>query len=79
MLIILNSKYGVVYGEKQFNNFFGFNVCNILDQINTEKLNSCSNFSDKIYTNNNYFNLSFEYMYSKDDVSEWLINIKEIS
>lgn len=78
MLIILNSKYGVVYGEKQFNEFFGFNVCNILDQINTEKLISRSNFSDKIYTNNNYFNLSFEYMYNKDDVSEWLINIKEI-
>jgi CheY-like chemotaxis protein len=78
MLIILNSKYGVVYGEKQFNEFFGFNVCNILDQINTEKLNSCSNFSDKIYTNNNYFNLSFEYMYNKDNTTEWLINIKEI-
>ena len=52
MLIILNSKYGVVYGERQFNDFFGFNVDDILEQINTEKLNSCSNFSDKIYTNN---------------------------
>lgn len=78
MLVIYNSRYGFVYGEKHFLDFFGFNVSDILDKIENEKLKTNLSFNDKIYINNNYFNLSFEFLYNKDDTIEWLINIKEI-
>lgn len=77
MIIIYNSKYGIVYGEKQFYDFFGFTPSIIIEKLDKNNLNSTNNFSDKLYINNNYYNVFLELLY-KNEIFEWLINVKEI-
>lgn len=76
MIIIYNSKLGIIYGAQQFKNFFGFDAITLFQSFDLTIIRS--NFNEKINVNKRFFNLTFEAIHTDDNITEWLINVKEI-
>ena len=76
MIIIYNSKLGIIYGAQQFKNFFGFDAITLFQSFDLTIIKS--NFNEKINVNKRFFNLTFEAIHTDNNITEWLINVKEI-
>lgn len=78
MMLILNSKLGIIYGLQEFNDFYNIEPEDIIKQINFLDIDEKYISFDKISVNNRLFNISLELIIKNDDYKEWIIKIREI-
>lgn len=77
-MLILNSKFGIIYGLQEFNDFYNIDPEDILKQINFRVSEENYICFDKIYVNKRFFNVCLELIIKNDDYKEWIIKVREI-
>ena len=78
MILIINSKHGIIYGLEKFKDFYNINPDNILKKIDFSNNIDNKITIDKIYVENRYFNINLELIFENNDYSEWILKIREI-
>ncbi len=77
MILIINSKYGLIYGSKQLSEFYNIEPKEIIKNIDFNKISINNVFVDKINIKNRYFNINVEKILDNDDVLEYVVKIRE--
>jgi hypothetical protein len=72
MILIINSKYGIIYGSKQFHDFYNIEPEEIQKNIDFNKIIIGKIFIDKIIIKNRYFNVNIEKIIDNNDYCEWV-------
>lgn len=78
MILIVNSKLGIVYGSQEFNDFYNIDPEEILKQINFKDSEEKYISVEKIRIGERFFNISLELIIKNNDYLEWIVKLREI-
>ena len=72
-MLLVNSLYGILYQDCDYENIFGFTVIEFLKLINFE--NKTFNFDDKINYNKNNYCVNCKFINEINNIKKWIIDI----